>query len=83
MTATATETVKNDIVKSLNIQNCFYFQSTFNRPNLIYEVKPKYQKTILRDIVEFIKSKNYQEQSGLIYCNFKKDTEKIAKELKE
>lgn len=49
LTATAPEEVKDDIIKVLNIVGCEYLQSSFNRPNLIYEVRPRdtKEKTLL------------------------------------
>ncbi len=49
LTATVTEVVKQDIINRLGIEGCYYFQSSFNRPNLYYEVRPK-SKTVLDDI---------------------------------
>lgn len=82
LTATATEIVRIDIVKSLNMVNCLYFQSSFNRPNLFYEVREKEAESkVLSDIAYFIKT-NYNRQCGIIYCITTKEAEKVADRLK-
>ena len=65
LTATATPKVQDDIIKNLKINNSKVFKSSFNRPNLFYEVRGKTQTTDL-DLIKFIKSKS--NQSGIIYC---------------
>ena len=83
LTATATEIVRKDIVNNLNIKNCLYFQSSFNRPNLVYEVRIKQtdEKTV-KNIFDFIQT-FYPKKSGIIYCTTIKDAEKVAKLLQE
>ena len=83
LTATATEIVRKDIINNLGIKNCLYFQSSFNRPNLIYEVRMKQtdEKTV-KNIYEFIQT-FYPKKSGIIYCTTIKDAEKVAKLLQE
>lgn len=78
LTATATERVRRDIIHNLKITGCSYFQSSFNRPNLYYEVRSKSadDKTI-EDISSFIKE-NYPKKSGIIYCTTQKEVEKVA-----
>ncbi|MBL6678153.1 MAG: ATP-dependent DNA helicase RecQ [Flavobacteriaceae bacterium] len=78
LTATATPKVQNDIVKNLKLNNSKVFKSSFNRPNLFYEVKGKNEATDL-DLVKFIKSKS--NQSGIIYCLSRKKVEDLSKLL--
>ncbi len=73
-TATATEKVKNDIEKFLNLKNPFCVNTGFDRPNLYFEVqKPKDKKAALLDLLE--KRKN---SSGVIYCATRKSVEEIC-----
>ena len=83
LTATATEKVRRDIIHNLSISGCLYFQSSFNRPNLFYEVRSKSadEKTI-EDISAFIKE-NYPKKSGIIYCTTIKEAEKVARILSD
>ena len=75
LTATATPKVQDDIIKNLSMSNVSVFKSSFNRPNLFYEVKNKTDK-IERDIVSFIK-KN-AGKSGIIYCLSRKKVDEFA-----
>ena len=75
LTATATPKVQDDIIKNLSMSNASVFKSSFNRPNLFYEVKNKTDK-IERDIVSFIK-KN-AGKSGIIYCLSRKKVDEFA-----
>ncbi len=77
LTATATPKVQSDILKNLGIQGAEVFKSSFNRPNLYYEVRPKVDAD--RDIIRFIK-KN-PGKSGIIYCLSRKKVEKMAEFL--
>jgi ATP-dependent DNA helicase RecQ len=77
LTATATPKVQSDIRKNLQMNEAVLFKSSFNRPNLYYEVRPK--KDIAKEIVRFIK-KN-QGKSGIIYCLSRKKVEEIAEVL--
>ena len=79
LTATAPEIVRKDVVDKLHMRNAIYFQSSFNRPNLWYEVREKNKNTI-EDIVNFIK-KNYPRKTGIIYCSTIAQCDKIAQEL--
>lgn len=79
LTATATEKVKQDIKKNLNIMNCREFTSSFNRPNLYYEVRPK-TEDIDKDIIKFIKA--HSGVSGIIYCLSRKKVEDLCAVLK-
>ncbi len=77
LTATATPKVQSDIVKNLGLKNPKIFISSFNRPNLYYEVRPKKNKDhAIREIVKFIQQKG--SQSGIIYTLNRKTTEEIA-----
>ena len=78
LTATATNKVRDDIKKNLGIQDADDFKSSFNRPNLYYEVRPK-TKNIDKDIIRFIKSN--PGKSGIIYCLSRKKVEELAEIL--
>lgn len=75
LTATATDKVRSDIMKSLGIEDAKQFKSSFNRPNLYYEVRPK-TKDIDKQIIKFIKSN--PGKSGIIYCLSRKKVEELA-----
>ena len=75
LTATATDKVRTDIKKNLGILDATEFKSSFNRPNLYYEVRPK-TKDIDKDIVRFIKQ--HPGKSGIIYCLSRKKVEDLA-----
>jgi ATP-dependent DNA helicase RecQ len=79
LTATATETVRADIVKQLALPQPHIFISSFNRQNLSYEVLPK--KDSLKTILSLLVS--YPNQSVIIYCFSRKDTESIADKLNQ
>lgn len=79
LTATATDKVRTDIKKSLGIIDAVEFKSSFNRPNLYYEVRPK-TKDIDRDIIKFIKQQ--PTCSGIIYCLSRKKVEELAEVLR-
>ncbi|BFG30236.1 hypothetical protein CerSpe_165100 [Prunus speciosa] len=81
LTATATASVKEDVVQALGLVNCIVFRQSFNRPNLWYSVIPKTKKC-LDDIDKFIKENHYDE-SGIIYCLSRMDCEKVAERLQE
>ena len=79
LTATATEKVQLDIIKNLKIQNAKKFKSSFNRPNLYYEVRVK-DENINYELLKFIK-KN-EGKSGIIYCLSRKRVDEISEFLK-
>lgn len=79
LTATATDKVRSDIKKSLGIVDAKEFKSSFNRPNLYYEVRPK-AKDIDRQIIMFIKQ--HAGKSGIIYCLSRKKVEELAAVLR-
>jgi ATP-dependent DNA helicase RecQ len=77
LTATATPKVQSDIVKNLDLHNPDIYISSFNRPNLYYEVLPKIKKSATdENIVRFIKS--MKNKSGIIYTLNRKTTEELA-----
>ena len=78
LTATATEKVQEDILKTLGISDAKTFKASFNRPNLFYEVRPK-TKDIEKDIIRFVKQRI--GKSGIIYCLSRKKVEEIAQVL--
>lgn len=75
LTATATDKVRTDIKKSLGIMDAAEFKSSFNRPNLYYEVRPK-TKEVDKQIVKFIRQNS--GKSGIIYCLSRKKVEELA-----
>ena len=75
LTATATDKVRSDIKKNLGIVDATEFKSSFNRPNLYYEVRNK-TKDIDKQIVKFIRQN--QGKSGIIYCLSRKKVEELA-----
>lgn len=79
LTATATDKVRTDIKKNLGIMDAKEFKSSFNRPNLYYEVRPK-NKDIDRQIIMFIRQ--HKGKSGIIYCLSRKKVEELAEVLK-
>ena len=78
LTATATPKVRMDIQKNLGMLDAAEFKSSFNRPNLYYEVRPK-TNNIDRDIIKFIKANS--GKSGIIYCLSRKKVEELAEIL--
>lgn len=80
LTATATPKVQDDIVKNLSLRNPNVFISSFNRPNLYYEIVPKGKKeTVLKHMVKFIHG--MKGKSGIIYTLNRKTTEELASTL--
>ncbi|MFD2528392.1 RecQ family ATP-dependent DNA helicase [Polaribacter marinaquae] len=78
LTATATEKVQEDILKTLGITDANRFKASFNRPNLFYEVRPK-TKEVEKDIIRFVKQRI--GKSGIIYCLSRKKVEEVAQIL--
>ncbi len=78
LTATATPKVQQDIQKNLNMQDAKVFKSSFNRPNLYYEIRPKTQQ-VNREIIRFVKSQ--EGKSGIVYCLSRKKVEELAETL--
>ena len=79
LTATATPKVQHDIQKNLGMTDATVFKSSFNRPNLYYEVRPK-GANIDREIIKYIKAN--EGKSGIIYCLSRKKVEEFADILK-
>jgi ATP-dependent DNA helicase RecQ len=79
LTATATDKVRTDIKKNLGMVDAHEFKSSFNRPNLYYEVRPKNQD-IDKEIIKFIKK--HSGKSGIIYCLSRKKVEELAEILR-
>ena len=78
LTATATPKVQHDIQKNLGMLEATVFKSSFNRPNLYYEVRPK-TANIDKDIIKYIKSQ--EGKSGIIYCLSRKKVEELEELL--
>ena len=78
LTATATEKVQEDILKTLGITDANTFKASFNRANLFYEIRPKTQD-VEKDIIRFVKERI--GKSGIIYCLSRKKVEEIAQIL--
>ncbi len=78
LTATATPKVQHDIQKNLAMMDAKVFKSSFNRPNLYYEVRPK-TANVDKEIIKFIK--NNEGKSGIIYCLSRKKVEELAEIL--
>jgi ATP-dependent DNA helicase RecQ len=78
LTATATPKVQQDIQKNLMIEDATVFNTSFNRPNLYYEVRPK--ASVKKQIVKYIKGR--RNESGIIYCLSRKKVEEVYEFLK-
>ncbi|CAA0140642.1 DNA helicase RecQ [Tenacibaculum maritimum] len=78
LTATATEKVQEDILKTLGMSDANTFKASFNRANLFYEVRPK-TKEVEKDIIRFVKQR--VGKSGIVYCLSRKKVEEIAQVL--
>ena len=72
LTATATPKVQDDIIKNLHLDNCSKFKSSFNRPNLFYEIRKK-DESIDKQIISFMISN--ANKSGIVYCLSRKKVE--------
>lgn len=78
LTATATPKVQHDIQKNLGMLDARVFKSSFNRPNLYYEIRPK-TANVDKEIIKFIKG--MEGKSGIIYCLSRKKVEELAEML--
>lgn len=78
LTATATPKVQQDIQKNLQMNNAALFKSSFNRPNLFYEVRAK--RNVIKEIVRYAKMNS--GKSGIVYCLSRKKVEEVAEALK-
>ena len=79
LTATATDKVRTDIKKNLGIPDATEFKSSFNRPNLYYEIRPK-TKDVDKDITRFVLQN--KGKSGIIYCLSRRRVEELAEMLR-
>ena len=77
LTATATPKVQLDIQKNLGMSDAAVFKSSFNRPNLYYEIRPKHD--VDREIIRFVKQN--EGKSGIIYCLSRKKVEELTELL--
>ena len=77
LTATATHKVQMDIQKNLGMSDASVFKSSFNRPNLYYEIRPKHD--VDREIIRYIKQ--HEGKSGIIYCLSRKKVEELTELL--
>ncbi|MCK4637851.1 MAG: DNA helicase RecQ, partial [Bacteroidales bacterium] len=78
LTATATLKVQQDIQKNLDILNANIFKSSFDRPNMYYEIRQK-NKDVIKEIIKYIKYNS--SKSGIVYCLSRKKVEELAKTL--
>ncbi len=79
LTATATPKVQHDIQKTLGMSDALVFKSSFNRPNLYYEIRQK-TNDVDRDIIRYIRSQ--KGKSGIVYCLSRKKVEEFAEILR-
>ncbi|OAT09794.1 RecQ family helicase MusN [Blastomyces gilchristii SLH14081] len=83
LTATATENVKVDVIHNLGMHDAEVFVQSFNRPNLIYEVRRKPKGTnVVASIAETIKG-SYSGKAGIIYCLSRQSCERVAEQLRD
>ncbi|XP_072034174.1 ATP-dependent DNA helicase Q1-like [Amphiura filiformis] len=82
LTATATNSVLEDVKKILNIQGCVVYRASYNRANLYYQVvaKPSKHTACIEEIVKLLNGK-FKNQSGIIYCFSRRESEKVAFDL--
>jgi ATP-dependent DNA helicase RecQ len=78
LTATATPKVQQDIIKNLEIPSATVFKSSFDRPNLYYEIRPK-TENVAKDVIKYIKGN--AGKSGIVYCMSRKKVEEMAETL--
>ncbi len=78
LTATATEKVQHDIQKNLDMMDAIVFKSSFNRPNLYYEVRPK-TENVDKDVIRIIRS--MEGKSGIVYCLARREVEELSAKL--
>ena len=79
LTATATEKVREDIIRQLSLEKAKIFISSFNRPNLSYAVLPK--KDSYDQLIEILQG--HKNESVIVYCFSRKDTENLATDLRK
>nr|QNH68105.1 ATP-dependent DNA helicase Q1 [Brachionus koreanus] len=82
LTATATQSVIDDVKKILSIPKCVLFKASFNRPNLFYEIKqkPSSHEEFINELATLIKKK-FSQQSGIVYCFSQKESSQVAIDL--
>ena len=82
LTATASEKILSDVKDILNVDRCVVFRASFNRPNLLYEVRKTSldQKSLVAEIARRIKE-DFNNMSGIVYCFSRKDSEEVASGL--
>lgn len=81
LTATANFQVRDDIVRSLKMENCVTITSSFNRANLVYEIRPK-NKKVTEEIATFIREQ-HGGSSGIVYASSRDGCEKVAQDLRD
>jgi len=79
LTATATPAIVEEIITCLSMNNVYHYKSSFNRPNLKYSVVKKDKASVIKNMCLFILA--HKDQSGIIYCTTKLDTEKVSNKL--
>ena len=79
LTSTAIPQVQDDIITQLNMENSKVYKSSVNRKNLFYQIRPK--KKTYQHILHYVK--NHEKDSGIIYCQSRKNVEKIADKLQK
>ena len=82
LTATANETVKQDVIHNLCIPSCEVFTQSFNRENLWYDVKP-FPSSIFTEIHKHVTSNGWTHSAGIVYCLSRKDCEKVSTKLNQ
>lgn len=82
LTATATDHVLEDVKSMLGIPGALVFRAPFNRPNLFYEVVPKPSDQKIIDFLTDMLKNRFHNQSGIIYCFARKETEELADKLR-
>ncbi|KAH8704840.1 hypothetical protein BGW36DRAFT_2436 [Talaromyces proteolyticus] len=84
LTATATQSVKVDVIQNLGMSGCDVLTQSFNRPNLTYDVLPKKGSVanIVSQMADIIES-SYKGKAGIVYCLSRKDCEKVAGQLRD
>ncbi len=80
LTATATLRVRRDIIEHLRLKKSRTFLSSFNRPNLHYDIVPK--DNAFKELLEILRSPRHKDRASIIYCFSRKDTEGLAEDLR-
>jgi superfamily II DNA helicase RecQ len=82
LTATARQEDIINITNHLKLKDCVMIKSSFNRPNLMYEIRPKVPSKVVEDIAKYITS-SHRGHSGVIYCLSRNKCEEVAKDLRD